>query len=53
VQDVTGGRTVTWNAAYRILWSDTGNTASKRSTIQIRMANAGVPMMLGAQSPYV
>jgi len=34
VQDGTGGRTVTWNSVFLTSWSDTGNTANKRSTIR-------------------
>ncbi|TAL13946.1 hypothetical protein EPN95_04635 [Patescibacteria group bacterium] len=33
VQDATGGRTITWDSAFEHNWSDTGNTASKKSTI--------------------
>tara|TARA_R110000803_G_scaffold38694_2_gene83648 strand:+ start:830 stop:2164 length:1335 start_codon:yes stop_codon:yes gene_type:complete len=36
IQDATGGRTVTWNSVYKfnVAWSDAGNTASTRSTVQ-------------------
>lgn len=33
LQDGTGGRTVTWNAIFIHSWSDTGNTANRRSSI--------------------
>jgi len=34
LQDGTGGRTVTWNSTYKGNWSDTGNTANKRSSVE-------------------
>lgn len=34
LQDGTGGRTVTWNATYKVSWSDTGNTANKRAAVE-------------------
>lgn len=42
-QDSTGGRTVTWNAAYVFptAYSDTGNTANKTRTIQFTSNGAG------------
>src|SRR5437667_812466 len=33
IQDGTGGRTLTWNAVFKVSWSDTGNTLNKRSSI--------------------
>ena len=33
IQNGTGGFAVTWNAVFKVSWSDTGNTANKRSTI--------------------
>lgn len=32
-QDGTGGRTVTWNAAFITSWADTGNTFSRRASV--------------------
>ena len=34
LQDGTGGFTVTWDAVFKVSWSDTGNTANKRSNIR-------------------
>jgi len=38
IQDGTGGFTTTWNSNYKFntAWSDTGNTAAKRSTVAFR-----------------
>lgn len=51
LQDGTGGRTVTWSAAFKVIWSDTGNTANKRSSIEFYYNGANW-VQLGAQSPY-
>lgn len=52
IQDGTGGRTVTWNAAFKVVWSNTGNTANLRSSISF--AYDGVTIWQhGAQGPYV
>lgn len=51
-QDGTGGRTVTWNSVFKQAWSDTGNTASKRSSIQFYY-NGTNWNQVGAQSPYI
>lgn len=54
IQDGTGGRTVAgFNAAYKVVWSDTGNTANKRSSITFERDKANTAWsMVGAQSPY-
>lgn len=52
VQDGTGGRAVTWNAAFKVSWSDTGNTANKRSTISFNYDGTNWNQD-GAQTPYV
>lgn len=51
-QDGTGGRTVTWDAVFKHAWSDTGNTANKRSTIQLYYDGSSW-IQIGAQSPYL
>lgn len=51
IQDGTGGRTLAWNAAFKHAWVDTGNTLSKRSTIDFRYNGANW-VQVGAQSPY-
>jgi hypothetical protein len=52
VQDGTGSRTLAWNAAFKVSWSDTGNTANKQSTIAFYW-NGTNWVQDGAQSPYV
>lgn len=52
-QDGTGGRTLAWHSSYKQSWSDTGNTASKRSTISFVYAGDGTWAQDGAQTPYV
>lgn len=52
IQDGTGGWAITWNAAYKQAWSDTGNTASKRSTIAFVYDGTNWNQD-GAQSPYI
>jgi len=52
IQDGTGGWTVAWNSNYLEGWSDTGNTASKRSSITF-VWNGTNWEQDGAQSPYV
>lgn len=52
VQDATGGRTVTWDSVFKHSWSDTGNTANKRSTITFYYDGANWNQV-GAQSPYI
>lgn len=54
IQDATGGRTVTWNAAFKVTWSNTGNTTEKRSVVQFVVSNATGPVLTqaAAQSPY-
>jgi hypothetical protein len=52
VQDGTGGRAVTWNAVFKVSWSDTGNTLNKRSSISFHYDGANWNQD-GAQTPYV
>jgi len=52
IQDGTGGRTVTFNAVFKLTWSDTGNTAGKRSTVEA-VWNGTNWNQAGAQTPYV
>jgi len=35
LQDGTGGWAVTWNAVFKVNWSNTSNTANKRSSITV------------------
>jgi hypothetical protein len=48
LQDGTGGRAVTWNAAFTHSWSDTGNTANKRASILFVYSGGGW-LQVGAQ----
>lgn len=52
VQDGTGGRAVTWNAVYKVTWSDTGNTLNKRTTISFIYDGTNWNQD-GAQTAYV
>src|SRR5712664_1658123 len=52
IQDGTGGRNVTWNAVFKVSWIDTGNTASKRSSIAFIYDGTNWNQD-GAQTPYV
>lgn len=53
IQDGTGGRTVTFSSDYKVTWSDTGNTASKRSTIKFyKDESSNKLVQVGGQSPY-
>jgi Pectate lyase superfamily protein len=52
VQDGTGGRNVTWNAVFKVSWSDTGNTLNKRSSISFIYDGTSWNQD-GAQTPYV
>lgn len=52
IQDGTGGRTLAWNAVFKVSWSDTGNTAGKRSTISFSYDGTNWNQV-GAQSPYI
>lgn len=52
VQDGTGGWGITWNAVFKNGWSDTGNTANKRSSIEHYFDGTNWNQV-GAQSPYV
>lgn len=51
VQDGTGGWNVTWDSVFKQGWSNTGNTANKRSTIQFYYDGSNWNQV-GAQSPY-
>lgn len=51
-QDGTGGRTLAWNAVFKVSWSDTGNTAGKSSSIDFEFDGTNW-IQVGAQSPYV
>lgn len=52
IQNGTGGWAVTWNAVYKHSWVDTGNTASKRSSIAFVYDGTNWNQD-AAQSPYV
>jgi uncharacterized protein YbdZ (MbtH family) len=54
IQNATGGFAVTWNAAYAFAtaWSNTGNTASKVSVVQMVARSATTMRQAGAQMPY-
>lgn len=51
IQDGTGGRTLAWNAAYNVSWSDTGNLLNRRSTVQF-VYDGSVWQQIGAQRLY-
>lgn len=52
-QDATGGRTVSWDAAFaHVAWSDTGNTASTISSIEFIYGASGVWLQSGAQKGW-
>jgi hypothetical protein len=51
VQDGTGGRTVTWNAVFKVHWRDDGNVAGRRSTIRFYYDGANW-QQVGAQEPW-
>lgn len=55
MQDTTGGWDLTWNAVFLHAWSDTGNTASKSSTITFLCVSESPQLwvQVGAQSPYI
>jgi len=52
IQNGTGGFAVTWNAVFKVSWSDTGNTANKRSTIGFWYDGTNWNQLV-AQTPYV
>lgn len=53
IQDGTGGRTLNFTpAVFKHAWSDTGNTAGKRSSISYIFDGTNWNQ-LGAQSPYI
>lgn len=52
IQNGTGGWAVTWNAVYKHSWVDTGNTASKRSSIAFVFDGTNWNQD-GAQTPYI
>ncbi len=51
LQDGTGGRTVTWNAAFIKTWSDTGNGANTRSSVAFYY-NGTSWIQIGAQRAW-
>lgn len=52
VQDGVGGRTLAWNAVFKVTWSDAGNLLNKRSTIAFVYDGTNWNQD-GAQTPYV
>lgn len=56
VQDATGGRAITWNAAYKFpagAWSNAGNTANLRSYVKFKFdGNASYVCISGVNSWY-
>lgn len=52
-QDGTGGRTLAWHGSYKVVWSDAGNAAGKRSVVSVVNAGDGTWAQDGAQAPYV
>jgi hypothetical protein len=52
VQDGVGGRTLGWNAVFKVSWSNTGNTAGKRSMISFVYDGTNWNQD-GAQTPYI
>jgi hypothetical protein len=52
IQDGSGGHNVSWAAGYKQGWSDTGNSASLRSSITFEFDGTNWNQV-GAQSPYV
>jgi hypothetical protein len=52
IQNGTGGWAVTWNAVFKVTWSDTGNTANKRTSIAFIYDGTNWNQD-GAQAPYV
>lgn len=53
IQDGTGGRTLGWHSTFKQAWSDTGNTAGKRSTITFVAYGDGLFTQEAAQTPYI
>ncbi len=52
IQDGTGGRKLGWNAVFKTNWSNTGNTANKRSSISF-MYDGTNWNQDGARSSYI
>jgi hypothetical protein len=52
IQNGTGGFAVSWNVIFKVSWSDTGNTAGKRSTVSFQYDGTNWNQ-IGAQTPYV
>lgn len=52
IQDGAGAHTLTWAAAFKVSWSDTGNAAGKFSTISFKYDGTNWNQQ-GAQSPYI
>ncbi len=51
IQNGTGGYTVSFDVTYKVAWSDTGNTAGLRSSIEFWNGPLGYEQ-INAQSPY-
>jgi hypothetical protein len=51
-QDGAGAWALAWNAVFKHAWSDAGNVANARSTIEFYY-NGSNWIQLGAQSPYI
>jgi hypothetical protein len=52
IQDGTGGRTLLWNAVFKVSWSDAGNTLGKRSSVSFIYDGTNWNQD-GAQTPYM
>jgi hypothetical protein len=52
IQGGAGGFAVTWNAVFKVSWSDTGNTVGKRSSVAFVYDGTNWNQD-GAQAPYV
>ncbi|QXE85962.1 right-handed parallel beta-helix repeat-containing protein [Geomonas nitrogeniifigens] len=50
-QDATGGRTVAWGSAFKVSWSDAGNTANKKSSVSF-ICDGTYYVQVGAQVPW-
>jgi hypothetical protein len=50
-QDGTGGRTLAWNAVFKVSWSETGNTLGKISSIEF-VYNGTNWTQVGGQATY-
>lgn len=52
IQDATGGFTLGWNAVFKVTWSNVGNAANKRSSVEFQYDGVNWNQ-IGAQTPYV